>query len=524
MSFETSGLSIDTLLDIILMKLSEDAICAKYYSDSKFQKLDIKTSRVLAQVRFTRNTLSPVHTLPPETLAIIFQYVLDDCFGPNSAPREDFYKWTAITRVCRYWRESALSFATLWSTVSMGNLPAAVISIERSRGTLLDIYVPSHQPLNGVWDKIRDHMPRVRKLAAKVYHLDTLKTSLGSPILAPNLQTLDIHKIGTQDRPLPLLFDWSIPNLSSVRLSGISDWKPNHFAGLKQLSIENVHQALPLGNLLDILEANPTLEYLELWHAEPTAELTLRHITLPNLRLLKFSSGSPRQLLESISLPSTCRMELTSMVLDPSNRSIFECSLPSESRSFPNIKDVGKLKINIGDGVDGIEISGAASSSTFRLQVSSMARTLIQSTLSSFGPLSAASIREVSVQGCHTLEYPDPEAWKPLLGSMTSLETLWLVKSDCDPVLQVLGADSRLLPSMRSLRVCSDRLPSPQAVRKMAQARRDQGHPIEHLLVACCPEDAESWNGLVDVFGVVDVVRPRDFPVMLLDESTKFEA
>lgn len=44
-----------------------------------------------------------------------------------------------------------------------------------------------------------------------------------------------------------------------------------------------------------------------------------------------------------------------------------------------------------------------------------MARTLIQSTLSSFGTLSAASIRELCVQGCRESEYPDPEVWKPLL-------------------------------------------------------------------------------------------------------------
>ncbi|KAF9793404.1 hypothetical protein BJ322DRAFT_984283, partial [Thelephora terrestris] len=106
----------------------------------------------LAQVRFARNTLSPAHALPPEILAIIFQYVLNNFFGPNDGPREDFYRWTAVTRVCRYWRESALAFATLWSTVSLDNLPAALISIERSRSAPLDVYVPSHRPLNGVWD------------------------------------------------------------------------------------------------------------------------------------------------------------------------------------------------------------------------------------------------------------------------------------------------------------------------------------------------------------------------------------
>ena len=449
-------------------------------------------------------------------MAIVFQYVLDGYFGPRDAPREDFYKWTTVTRVCKYWRESAFSFATLWSTVSIGNLPGALTSIERSRSALLDIYVPSHQPLNSVWDKIRGHMPRVRKLAAKVYHPGTLDTSLGSSTFAPNLRTLDIHQVGTQNRPLPLFFNGSLPELSSVRMSGISDWTPNQFTGLKRLFIGDVPEPLPIDNLLDILEANPTLEYLELWKAEPTAEHTSRHITLPHLRQLKLGSGSPLPLLVSLSLPSTCHLELTSMDLDSLDRSIFQYALPSELEPLPNIREVRKLKINIGDGVDGIEVSGEASSSAvFRLQVSSMARTLIQSTLGSFGPLSAASIRELCVQGCRTPEYPDPEVWKPLLGSMESLDTLWLVKSECEPVLQVLAADPRSLPCLRSLRICSDRPPLPRAVRGMAQTRRDQGHPIEHLLVACPPEDAESWNGLADVIDVVDVVvRTRDFPAM----------
>ena len=396
----------------------------------------------------------------------------------------------------------------------MGNLPGALISIERSRSALLDIYVPSHQPLNATWDKIRDHMPRVRKLAAKVYHPDTLDTSLGSSIFAPNLQTLDIQKIGAQNRPLPLFFKGDVPQLSSVRLSGISDWAPNQFTGLKRLFIGNIPHPLPINNLLDILEANPTLEYLELWKAEPTTEPTSRHITLSHLRQLKIGSGSPLPLLGSLSLPSTCQLELTSMALDSLDRSIFQQALPSELSSLPNIREVRKLRIKIGDGIDGIEVSGVGSSSAvFRLQVSSMARTLIQSTLGSFGPISVASMCELCVQGCRAPEYP--EAWKPLLGSMASLDTLWLVNSDCEPVLQVLEADPNSLPCLRSLRVCSDRPPSLRAVRGMAQARRDQGHPIEHLAVVCRPEDAESWNGLVDVIGVVDVVvRTRDFPAM----------
>ena len=392
----------------------------------------------------------------------------------------------------------------------MENLPGALISIERSRSALLDVYVPSHQPLNSIWDKIRDHLPRVRKLAAKVYHLDTLDVPFGSLIFAPNLKTLDICKIGTQSRPLPPLLSGATPNLSTVRLSGISNWTPNSFTGLKQLSIGNVHQILPIDHLLDLLEANPTLEYLELWKAEPTAEPTSRHIALPHLRQFKFSSGSPRPLLEALSLPSTCLTELTSMTLDSLDRSIFQHALPSEPLS--GISSIEKLQINVGDGIDGIEISGEASSSALRLHVSSMARTLVQSTLGSFGPLSAASIRELCVRGCRESEYPDPEVWKPLLGSMTGLDTLWLVKSDCEPVLRILETDPGSLVSLRSLRVCSDKPPQLQSLRAVARARRDQGHPIENLVIACRPEDAESWNGLVDAIGVVDVVRHHEFP------------
>lgn len=199
------------------------------------------------------------------------------------------------------------------------------------------------------------------------------------------------------------------------------------------------------------------------------------------------------------------------MVLDSLDQSIFRHALPTDSSSLLNIKDVERLKINIGDGVDGIEISGEASWSSFRLHASSMALTLIQSTLASFGPLPAASIRELSVRGCRALEYPEPEVWKPLLGSMESLDTLWLVKSDCVPILRILETDPSSLPYLRSLRVYSDPSPPPQAIRAMARARRERGHPIEHLLVACHSEDAEGWNGLVDVFGAVDTARPCDF-------------
>lgn len=127
------------------------------------------------------------------------------------------------SRDCQYRHESALVRHCLVDGV--GGQPPCYSDQHRALTECPILYlVPGYRPLSGVWDKIRDHISRVRKLAVKVHHLDTLNPSLGSPIFAPNLQTLDIHKIAMRNRPLPLFFNGDKTILSSIWLRGMPNW------------------------------------------------------------------------------------------------------------------------------------------------------------------------------------------------------------------------------------------------------------------------------------------------------------
>ncbi|KAH8988732.1 hypothetical protein EDB86DRAFT_2945746 [Lactarius hatsudake] len=76
-----------------------------------------------------------LHALPVELLAHVFTFcteVLENQSLPYPA-------WLPITRVCRYWREIALSHGPLWTSITPGmSLHCIKVFIERSRTSLMD--------------------------------------------------------------------------------------------------------------------------------------------------------------------------------------------------------------------------------------------------------------------------------------------------------------------------------------------------------------------------------------------------
>ncbi|KZV69942.1 hypothetical protein PENSPDRAFT_463691 [Peniophora sp. CONT] len=103
--------------------------------------------RLLSDVNARRNALrSPIHSLPPEILAMIFDYLADDAVNgyeeendwywplfpeppPNHEPPfERCYTerlgWILVTHVCRALRNAALNHASLWARVRVnGDFP-----------------------------------------------------------------------------------------------------------------------------------------------------------------------------------------------------------------------------------------------------------------------------------------------------------------------------------------------------------------------------------------------------------------
>ncbi|KAI0041168.1 hypothetical protein FA95DRAFT_1477476, partial [Auriscalpium vulgare] len=82
---------------------------------------DLAIQRALHVMRSRRNTLIPIHRLPPEILTRIFMLCAEhsrDVWQKTIGIQRTTIGWIAITYVCRRWRQLALGFAGLWTMVT----------------------------------------------------------------------------------------------------------------------------------------------------------------------------------------------------------------------------------------------------------------------------------------------------------------------------------------------------------------------------------------------------------------------
>lgn len=180
---------------------------------------------------------------PPELLGVIFKLVQDEekleAFGADRRrffpirPDKFAYGWIAVTHVCHYWRQVAISYPDLWTsirvehalenggrgeaewyTANAGNMPLSVyIHITVTRMTRI-----LHETFS-MMSRIRElRLTGIVSTQADLYLL--LKQT------APKLESLAFHvqskTTSSWERPthLPILFFDHHPRLTSLSLRG----------------------------------------------------------------------------------------------------------------------------------------------------------------------------------------------------------------------------------------------------------------------------------------------------------------
>ena len=84
--------------------------------------------------------VAQINRLPPEMLAAIFVHLSRQ--QPNSAGRKASYfvqDLISVTHVCRSWRQAAITAPELWTEVTMTDLEAVKVFLERSRSVPLNV-------------------------------------------------------------------------------------------------------------------------------------------------------------------------------------------------------------------------------------------------------------------------------------------------------------------------------------------------------------------------------------------------
>ncbi|TFK67479.1 hypothetical protein BDN72DRAFT_732205, partial [Pluteus cervinus] len=89
----------------------------------------------IQNLQVERNALLPISSIPDDVIAYIFSL----CRGQSSSMAAIMEALLPLTWVCRRWRTVALSAASLWVYISMGNLHWAEECLTRSKQAPLEV-------------------------------------------------------------------------------------------------------------------------------------------------------------------------------------------------------------------------------------------------------------------------------------------------------------------------------------------------------------------------------------------------
>lgn len=285
----------------------------------------------LEKVTTLRNNYAPINRrLPPEVLCEIFLQLAKGChaeyevyalFSPtrrrivSGLPNPS--AWMTITHVCRHWREIALGFPSLWTSIHNKKPEYIRTFIARSRQAPL--FINEHHNDSVCVREAFNNLLRERHRWRTFECID--------PVLewndiddAPQLEELRLcnpFRTPFMSPPAPSSFE--SPRLRRVEVESV----PYSFIksilkrdSITNLSLTGITPRQNPATWLDMLSLLPSLEELELAQVlQPSAHHpSSRRISFPklrHLRLVEIDNGLvAATFLDMITLPSTARLSL----------------------------------------------------------------------------------------------------------------------------------------------------------------------------------------------------------------------
>jgi hypothetical protein len=289
--------------------------------------------RAISLLSTRQNDLVACGQLPPEILSEIFLWVRS-LHAPGM--RGMSYGWTAVTSVCRRWRQAALGCARLWDRLDFSCPMWVETLMERSTDIAVDLHVVDPAAADGStlayirrrkdYASFADLLRRVlvdhgRRIRSVVIHGELDEQGPIFPdlyLLAPNMTECSL-------RCTSVIFDTSIeeippayPSLSTLKLSNVVIEPPLPiFSSLTYLYLNDSE----LGSAADIVHmvrSTPTLETVILLQTlfrhddvpPPPTQKAHETAYLPRLRLLRVDDDLQAcwKLLHLLSIPAECSL------------------------------------------------------------------------------------------------------------------------------------------------------------------------------------------------------------------------
>ena len=301
------------------------------YREYQRQAIDAEIKSLeesLRVLKYRRNALAPISSLPTEVLDTIFLFARITVSASSATPgkKTDSLAWLRVTHVCHRWREIALNQPLLWNHVNFATLSSAGAAKILARAKTAPLYLET-SVLGSHWDNSRYNafeeelqmcISRTCHLliSAKSWNLRKILDNLVSP--APTLETLSLSSERQFLHPdVPeTLFGGATPRLSYLELRNCNiSWTSPLLKSLRYLQVRwpSLNGMPNLSVWLEALGEMSQLETLILHAASPIATSfpfdVERTATLPSLTHLDITD-SPRDCgfaLAHLDLPAlTC--------------------------------------------------------------------------------------------------------------------------------------------------------------------------------------------------------------------------
>lgn len=296
------------------------------------------SSKVLAVFRKKNEKNSLVYRLPPDVLFLIASYL------PNGS-------LINATHVSHRWRETLISFPTLWSDIRLF-LEQASKFLERSKSTKISVFIttPKYPNPEGVFKFLAEHEGRIKSLTIS----DSTDVTL-PPM--PSLKNLNIPYYDQAQADSNPKRVFTFDALETLTVRG-GDSFPFDAPSLTKLKVDSWGM-LSRNELLDFLACCPLLEELEVDYdqelAPPTGCDTHDVVELPRLRFYSHSTREKEHLslFDKLLFPLSCSV-VFNYWNGPSN-----AHEPIESLEFCNpstLADVTRVKLKTCGGDATVEL------------------------------------------------------------------------------------------------------------------------------------------------------------------------
>ncbi|VDC03382.1 unnamed protein product, partial [Peniophora sp. CBMAI 1063] len=250
-----------------------------------------------------RNRMTRAACIPPEILAVVFEFVKQESFGEyedmgdkdrgNGEVEEAKVKvmgWITFSHICQRWRQVALSTPGLWREIKFSHTgprwayemvqrsKAAPLHVELGSGRQANPYWPSEEVLSFTKHILRTQSDRIRTFTIFGEDIAPLATQLISHDSFPSVKFLHIEN--TSGQILGLSFNIlanRVPQVAELCVIGVL------FQGAPSIPLEHLTyfdlqiteivtpESVYGWNLLDIIEGMPALQHLYITDAYPAS-------------------------------------------------------------------------------------------------------------------------------------------------------------------------------------------------------------------------------------------------------------